>query len=110
MDGAWTMADPNEIAQNSLPQGAEIPPRQSTHPQQNLATIPVHIPKPDMHTPQPLSFSGDPNDLPRLKLKLTHYFWGHQTTHNTNGKQLLYAIGLLAGAADQLLQTHNSEV
>ena len=37
---------------------------------------------------------------------MTHYFWGHQTTYNTNGKQLLYAVGLLAGAAEQWLLTH----
>ena len=93
------MADPNDIAQNSVPEGIEIPPPQPAHPQRNPAPIPVHIPEPDIRTPQPLSFSGDPNDLPLLKLKLTHYFWGHQTTYNTNGKQLLYAVGLLAGAA-----------
>ena len=100
------MTDPNDIAQNSVPQGVTIPPPQPANPQQNPAPIPVHIPEPDIHTPQPLSFSGDPNDLPRFKLKLTHYFWGHQTTYNTNGKQLLYAVGLLAGAAENWLLTH----
>ena len=74
------MADPNAIVQTLLSHGAQIPPQQSQLPQQYPAPNPhpVHIPKPDMHTPQPLPFSGDPNDLPRFKLKLTHYFWGHQ--------------------------------
>ena len=96
------MADPNAIVQNLLSDGAQIPPQQSELPQQNPTPIPrpYHIPEPDMHTPQPLPFSGDPNDLPRFKLKFTHYFWAHHTTYNTNSKQMLYAPGLLSGAAE----------
>ena len=42
------MTDPNDIAQNSVPQGVTIPPPQPANPQQNPAPIPVHIPEPDI--------------------------------------------------------------
>ena len=63
-------------------------------------------PQLDMLVPNPLPFSGVANDLPRFKLKLTHYLWGHQTSYPTPQRRLLYSASLLLGAAEQWLITH----
>ena len=63
-------------------------------------------PEPDMPVPNPLPFLGVANDLPRFKLKLTHYLWGHQTSFPTPQRRLLYSASLLLGAAEQWLITH----
>ena len=63
-------------------------------------------PEPDMPVPNPLPFLGMANDLPRFKLKLTHYLWGHQTSYPTPQRRLLYSASLLLGAAEQWLITH----
>ena len=62
--------------------------------------------EPDMPIPNPLPFWGMANDLPRFKLKLTHYLWGHQTSYPTPQRRLLYSASLLLGAAEQWLITH----
>ena len=59
-----------------------------------------------MPVSNPLPFSGVANDLPRFKLKLTHYLWGHQTSYPTPQRRLLYSASLLSGAAEQWLITH----
>ena len=63
-------------------------------------------PELDMPVPNPLPFSGVANDLPRFKLKLTHYLWGHQTSYPTPQRRLLYSANLLSEAAEQWLITH----
>ena len=63
-------------------------------------------PELDMPIPNPLPFLGVANDLPRFKLKLTHYLWGHQTSYPTPQRRLLYSASLLLGAAEQWLITH----
>ena len=59
--------------------------------------------EPHMPVPNPLPFLGVANDLPRYKLKLTHYLWGHQTSYPTPQRRLLYSASLLLGAAEQWL-------
>ena len=59
-----------------------------------------------MPVPNPLPFLGVANDLPRFKLKLTHYLWGYQTSYPTPQRRLLYSASLLLGAAEQWLITH----
>ena len=63
-------------------------------------------PEPGMPVPNPLPFLGVANDLPRFKLKLTHYLWGHQTSYPTPQRHLLYCASLLLGAAEHWLITH----
>ena len=83
---------------------SQIPDVELENQQTYQPPLPSHTsgqPKPDMPVPNPLPFLGMANALPRLKLKLTHYLWGHQTSYPTPQRRLLYSASLLLGSAEQ---------
>ena len=95
------MEDPNNIIQNLNVHGVQPP---HSAPLSNPA--PPQPPPPDLPTPHPLPFLGDPTDFARFKLKLTHFFYNHQTSFPTPFTRVMFTLTKLEGAADKWLLNH----
>ena len=102
------MADPNAILQNLNVQGVEAfqGPIQPPNPAPLPNPAPRKPPAPDLPTPAPLPFLGDPTDFARFKLKLTHFFYNHQTSFPTPFTRVMFTLTKLEGAARKWLINH----
>ena len=60
--------------------------------------VPIRL---NLNLPQPPYFSGNSSELPSFKLKLTQFLRGNFHTFFDSESQLMYAGGLLTGAAHQ---------
>ena len=79
------MADSNDFLYNLNVQGVQAVqgPIQPPNPAPLPNPAPPRPPPPNLPTPKPLPFLGDPTDFARFKLKLTHFFYNHQTSFPT---------------------------
>ena len=93
-------AQDNLNAQNA--RNAEVNQNVQQAPPPPPAPLPI---RPNLNLPQPPYFSGNPNELPSFKLKLCQFLPGNSQTYFDTESQLMYAGGLLTGAAHQWYMT-----
>ena len=67
---------------------------------------PHNPPPPDLPTPEPIPFLGDPTNFARFKLKLIHFFYDHQTSFPTPFTRVMFTLTKLKRAADKWLLNH----